>query len=85
MNKRKSGDDSEIDLKRKKHDDPLELMRELTGENKKSKKHKKDKKHKDKDKEKSSAAPEVKKTKSIEELRAERFVASFFNLLKSLF
>ena len=73
-------DKTELDLKRKQRDDPLELMRELTGEKESSKRHKKSKKKekaKDKHKSDDDDLPPVKKSKTIEELRAERFLSLF--------
>jgi hypothetical protein len=67
-------------LKRKQRDDPLNLIRELTGEKEKHKKHKKSK-AKEKERERESknensssthSTQPAKKTKTIEELRAER-------------
>ena len=83
--KRNDEDDrTEKDLKRKQHDDPLNLMRALTGD-KHHKKHKKDKderKSKREDKSRDEKQPTTSSgKKTIEELRAERFDYRFLSQL----
>ncbi|RNA04990.1 leukocyte receptor cluster member 1 [Brachionus plicatilis] len=63
----KKEDDVEIDLKHKRYLDPLKSIEELTGETERKKLKKKHKKEKQKEKDK-----DKNRTKSIDELRAER-------------
>ncbi len=65
-------DNLEVDLKRKRETDPLTSINTVMKEYEKKKKKSKEKDYK-KEK-KSSSLPSVKKSKTIEELRAERYL-----------
>lgn len=81
-------DDTEVDLKRKLKMDPLTNINDLLEGHKKHKKEHRDKKHKHKQKDKKALQSTdeqkvfVKKSKTIEELRAERSYIYLIKLIK---